>query len=340
MGNYVDLYLDTRGYVIDAKLNTGASSEAYVLNCGTDAGRYGSDDIHWAKILKADGTVEEIVTVENYQSTMLGEFVSYTKDRNGEYTLSKITDKKADAVDIDGGKSLFTAGDEKFFANNKTVYLVQTGTASKPVYTAYTGYANISDLTAESGAEVAVYCKSGSIATLVFVKGAVATSSNADVIYVLGSQGVSEVHDADLGKYYAVTAVVNGAVVTLKMDEKVTANTLFSSAVYDEGGVMDVSASTVYTTDSSAAEYALTGQKITGKYEDGIMSLNNEHYAVSDDVKVWKVTLKTQEGKTDEAASIAASSIDAVEVSDKATTRAIVKNGEIIVLFYEVDGKA
>jgi len=53
---------------------------------------------------------------------------------------------------------------------------------------------------------------------------------------------------------------------------------------------------------------------------------------------VWKVTLKTEEGKTDEAAAITASSIGEVEVSDKATTRAIVVNGEIVALFYETAG--
>jgi hypothetical protein len=132
--------------------------------------------------------------------------------------------------------------------------------------------------------------------------------------------------------------VVNGKVVVVKMDEDVTSNTLYSGAVYDEGGVMDVSASTVYTTNSTAKEYALVGQKVTGTYEDGIMSLNGTHYAVADDVQVWKITLKTEEGKTDEAASVTASSIGEVEVSDKATTRAIVKNGEIVALFYEVAG--
>jgi len=337
VGNYVDLYLDAQGYVINAKINNGVSAEAYVLGCGTDTGRYG-DDVHWAKLLKTDGTVEEVVTVENYKSTMVGEIVTYTKDKNNEYTLNKVTDKKAESVKIDGGQSIFTAGDASFFGNNKTVYLVQSGTESKPVYTVYTGYANTIDLTAESGAEVAVYCKTGNVATLVFVKGAVATSSNADVVYILGSQGTSEVYDEDLGKYYTATAVVDGTVVTLKLDEDVTANTLYSTVVYDKDGVMDVSASTVYTTDNTAKEYALVGQKVTGTYEEGIMSLNDTHYAVSEEVQVWKVTLKTEEGKTDEAASITASSIGEVEVSDKATTRAIVSNGEIIAIFYEVDG--
>jgi len=337
VGNYVDIYLDAYGHVIDAKINSGTSAEAYVLDCGTDSDRYG-DEVYWAKVLKTDGSVEEVVTVENYKSTMVGEIVTYTKDRNGEYTFAKVTDQKAESVKIDGGKSIFTVGDASFFGNNKTVYLVQSGTESKPVYTVYTGYANTVDLTAESGAEVAVYCKTDNVATVVFVKGAVATSSNADVIYVLGSMGTSMVNDADLGTYYTATAVVNGSVVVLKMDEDVTSNTLYSGAVYDEGGVMDVSASTVYTTDSTAKEYALVGQKVTGTYEDGIMALSGTHYAVSDDVQVWKVTLKTEEGKTDEAAAITASSIGEVEVSDKATTRAIVVNGEIVALFYETAG--
>ncbi|MBE6995287.1 MAG: S-layer homology domain-containing protein [Ruminococcaceae bacterium] len=337
VGNYVDLYLDAYGYVIDAKINSGTSAEAYVLDCGADADRYG-DEVYWAKILKTDGSVEEIVTVENYKSSMVGEIVTYTKDRNGEYTFDKVTDQKAASVKINGGQSIFTAGDANFLGNNKTVYLVQSGTESKPVYTVYTGYANTVDLTAESGAEVAVYCKTGNIATVVFVKGAVATSSNTEVVYVLGSQGASEVYDEDLGKYYTLPAVVNGSLVTLKLDEDVTANTLFSTVVYDADGVMDVSASTVYTTDNTAKEYALVGQKVTGAYEDGIMALSGTHYAVADDVQVWKVTLKTETGKTDEAASVAASSIGEVEVSDKATTRAIVVNGEIVALFYEVDG--
>ena len=213
LNSVLDLYLDEFGYVAMGKVNKDSTDSAYVVKAGESSSIFDSDV--YAKLLMTDGTIVEakVTKVGSSDATktlvkdLEGKIVEFSKNKDDEYTLkaysSGMTKGDSAKITVKKGESALALGSDStnFYANTKTIFLVQTGTESKPVYNAYTGYANVPSLKAASGS-YAVYCESGNVANVVFVKGATATSSNKDIVMVLGSKGATEVNDADLGKYY------------------------------------------------------------------------------------------------------------------------------------------
>ena len=336
----LDLYLDTYGYVMKVDVSKASSDYAYVIDTGADEGRYNDEANYYAKVLLADGTQTEITVDEDCLTgssftakkealgQMKGDIVEYTKDSKDVYTLKSQADSATGKVEIKKGESAMTFGGTTKYANSKTIFLVQSGTGSKATYTTYTGYANVPSMSKDSGATYTVYCKSGDVATIVFVSGVSATSK--DIVYVLSSKAASKVDDSDAGVYYEYKAVVNGEITTVKMDEKIAtdgkSDVLYGSISYadKDNEILDTSACDPFSIDKTDDSYSMTG-KVTAEAKDDIIGIDNKSYALSSDVELYAVT----SGDKIETGALA-------DVAKDGTVTVIVKNGEVITIFYGV----
>ena len=188
------------------------------------------------------------------------------------------------------------------------------------------------DLKDDSGNFV-YYCKSGStVATMVFISDVSASSD--DIVYVLSSKEGTKVKDSD-NTYYEYKAVVNGEITTVKMDEELkdsypSGNVLKTDILLNviayadaENEILDASACEEYSKVTTDDTYQLPGVEVKAEAEDGIIDLGGKSYAVSDDVEVYAVT----KGKKIETGSLS-------DVEKGMTVTAIVKNGEIVTIFY------
>ena len=330
----LDLYLDANGYVVKVDVSKASSDYAYVIDTGYDKGLYSDDDAYYAKLLLSDGTQVEVevdedcLTGSNKEtalSGLKGYIVEYTKDSKNVYTLNAMgtkLDTSGKAVEIDNGKSAMTLGKSTYYANSKTIFLVQSGTGSKATYTAYVGYANVPDMKSDSG-HFAVYAKSGTVATMVFVSG-VSTSSD-DIVYVLASKKGTEVKDTEAGTYWEYKAVVNGEITTVKMNKSIDgSDVLYSSISYAdrENEILDASACEKFSTTATDDSYALNG-KVTAEPDDDIIGIDSKSYAISSDVEYYAIT----SGDKIESGSEA-------DLEKDVNVTAIVKNGEIVTIFY------
>ena len=338
----LDLYLDTYGYVMKVDVSKASSDYAYVIKTGADEGRYDDEANYYAKVLLADGTQTEITVDEDCLGKttdgfgtkkealrqMEGDIVEYTKDSKDVYTLKSQADSATGKVEIKKGESAMTFGGTTKYANSKTIFLVQSGTDSKATYTTYTGYANVPSMSKDSGATYTVYCKSGDVATIVFVSGVSATSK--DIVYVLSSKAASKVDDSDAGVYYEYKAVVNGEITTVKMDEKIAtdgkSDVLYGSISYadKDNEILDTSACDPFSIDKTDDSYSMTG-KVTAEAKDDIIGIDNKSYALSSDVELYAVT----GGDKIETGALA-------DVAKDGTVTVIVKNGEVVAIFYGV----
>ena len=343
----LDLYLDSYGYVIKVDVSKASSDYAYVVNTGADEGRYDDESSYYAKLLLADGTVveaevdEDCLSGSNFSAketalkNMRGYIVEYSKNSKDIYTIKGVSTSglaENKKVEINKGESAMTLDTKTVYANSKTVFLVQTGTGSKATYKSYTGYANVPDLKDNSGNFV-YYCKSGStVATMVFISDVSASSD--DIVYVLSSKAGTKVKDSD-NTYYEYKAVVNGEITTAKMDEELkdsypSGNVLKTDILLNviayadaENEILDASACEEYSKVTTDDTYQLPGVEVKAEAEDGIIDLGGKSYAVSDDVEVYAVT----KGKKIETGSLS-------DVEKGMTVTAIVKNGEIVTIFY------
>ena len=170
------------------------------------------------------------------------------------------------------------------------------------------------------------------MATMVFISDVSASSD--DIVYVLSSKEGTKVKDSD-NTYYEYKAVVNGEITTVKMDEELkdsypSGNVLKTDILLNviayadaENEILDASACEEYSKVTTDDTYQLPGVEVKAEAEDGIIDLGGKSYAVSDDVEVYAVT----KGKKIETGSLS-------DVEKGMTVTAIVKNGEIVTIFY------
>ena len=335
----LDLYLDEYGYVIYTEVFKASSDYAYVLDAGYDTGRYG-DEAYYAKLLLADGTVAEVevdedtlgdtprVAIKNFKK----DIVEYSKDSKDLYTLKSLAEiaEKTD-VKVTNGETKMTIDGETVYANAKTLFLLQKGEGSKATYTAYTGYANVPSLKATNTADVSVYCKSGNLATVVFIKDASVSESAKDIVYILATKDPTPVKDTDAGFYYTYKAVVNGEITTIDVDTAVAANlksgnALFSAMVYDDYDIADISECDAYSKVASDDNYVVEGTVAVAAEDDTIALVgeknNNTYYALASDVEVYEVTLKDKI----ESATLS-------DVEKTATVELVINDGEVVTIF-------
>ena len=230
------VYFDSYDYVI---LTTGTTAAvgyniAYVrtgtaLNGAPD--QWG-EDVHRAEMIFNDGSVatKEIKNPEdapttNNVSSFVRQFVYFTPENDGTYTLDQTgmdnskrpgTSAAPVALDLRNGVNAFTwdtngngtiDGDETFYGNDKTLYIIRVGNT----ITTYAGFADPSlpsirqdafgTVTTVGGVAVAVYIQVGNLAQVttdfVFLTGATPTS------VTIGS-------GADRETYYQTSVHFNG----------------------------------------------------------------------------------------------------------------------------------
>ena len=341
----VDVYLDQYGYAIDVEGVKAASEYAYLLKYSTSGGTFGLDNV--ARLLFADGTIEDVIVESAAQGTLdaaIGAtdenvgIVSYTVNSDNEYTLTgvdslaAVTDTKkltvtkgASTVTLDNNTTAVTAT-----ANGETVFLVVTGTAAKPVYTAYTGIANVPSikLTGDGDAKVYAYAVgSDGVADMIFVdaRGADSISSDAtEVVYIVGDNKSPEIKDAD-GEYYVYDAVIDGQITTIKVDDGLaeTANGLTS-------GTNLVFKSVNYNDKGIVVSYGNAGLSGTGtqKEVNGTIGLDGKWYTYTDNCDVFYVEQNTENITVSSIGAIGNDTTDGVKYVTNST-------GEVVAIFVE-----
>ena len=225
-------YLDAYGYVIHLDADAVAQDYAYVVGVGSANDKYGDDADFGATLLLTDATKLKVDldsdSTDKYDSTqeareaLEGYIVSYSKDSDGLYTLTKRSDNRIDLKDntfnatgleIKSGTSamkIFATDD--YYANSSTIFLLYDGDD----YTVYTGIKNVPDVKGDADTNAVVFDKGG-VAKVVYIENA-NVDGDDEVIFVVGDTGAKAQKDNETNtKYYEYQAMVGGEIVKLKV---------------------------------------------------------------------------------------------------------------------------
>ena len=325
----LNLYIDAYGYVVNTDTYKSGSDYAYVIDYATE-GNWSSSKTHYARLLLADGTVSE-VKVKDDAKNLQNHVVTYTVNSKDVYTLKNVAtaDKTTGALDINKGEAAMKIGGKTYYANSKTLFLLQKGEGDDATYTAYTGIANVPNLTGNN-IYAAVDASAGSVAKVVYLKDASASTETNELVYVL-LDGAKKSYDSEIGAFYTYDAVVNGKITTIDFvyDKKgatlPTANgdatgtvAIYKSVGYNSDKLADASQSTAYDKDTSKDQYLVKGT--ASKVKDGTIFIGNEGYTAAEGMKIYEVT--------DEISTVSQSKVATHEVT------AVVVNGEVTAIFW------
>ena len=360
-----DVYLDAYGYLIYVEEVDEIGDYALLMNT-QDKGDFSNNR---ALLVFADGTEKVVDTTENYKSgddaIKNGTIVTYRVDEDGDYTLKAVKqtltsetgttvgdyNSKNDDFSMANDKATVTLYDGKTVTtNSSTVFVVYNDTSDD--YTVYTGIKNAPSISATSSAYVEsyAYCKSGKMATImfIFVQDGTIIEDDSNTTLFLAKESVSNlIHDKD-GDYFEYQAIVNGEVQTVKVDEKLgkNLNGMYKNYSVDKYGVItkvSTNGANGYTAFSdgegdSGKEY-LTGagiDKISADYTvllDTVNHKGNANYTitVADDAKIFYV---------DEDGNIEASSYRAIAKDSNDKVYAVVDEYLVeYLVIEEVDDK-
>ena len=365
-----DVYLDAYGYLIYIEEIDEIGDYALLVDA-QDKSNFSNNR---ALLVFADGTEKIVDTTENYKYNSStnkdgipnGTIVTYRVDEDGDYTLKAVketlTSETGNTVgDYNGNNDDFSMANDKatvtlydgktVTTNSNTVFVVYNDTSDD--YTVYTGIKNAPSITATSSAYVEsyAYCKSGKMATImfIFVQDGTIIEDDSNTTLFLAKESVSNlIHDKD-GDYFEYEAIVNGEVQTVKVDEKLgkNLNGMYKSYSVDKYGIITkVSQDNeqgyqafVDGEGDSGKEY-LTGagiDKISADYTvllDTVNHKDNADYTitVADDAKIFYV---------DEDGNIEASSYRAIAKDSNDKVYAIVDDYQVeFLVIEEVDDKA
>lgn len=301
------VYLDAYGYAIYVEEVEALSSD-YALLLATQSKTNFS--VNKAMLVLADGTEKIVETEKNYtegttDGIARGTIVTYKVNSDGEYVLKAVkgTSSKKGTFNDTGIVStvstgfrltndkaritLNTADDDYINANSKTVFVVYDRTNDS--YSTYTGIKNaptIDPSKDNSSVAYSYYCKSGSMATIIFVfANNAAIEDTKNVALYLAVKSVSDrIHDED-GDYYEYNAIVNGKLTTVKVDDSVsgadTKDGFFKTYNVNSDG---------YITSTGAYATTQTGGKLT---TDGVVYVTGVGIAKTS--ADYTVTLNTAE---------------------------------------------
>ena len=295
VGEKYTLYIDEFGYVVTAKpyvaeVEDEEVSYLYVLASDTDEGTFGADT-HLAQVLNADGVVEVVETDILYAPEAL---YSIKEVKNDVYKLDLVDDA---AEDVTITKA--TAAVDSYYANNKTVFVVETTVDGEAQYDVYTGIKNVPSIDVAKMYVVA----DGSKLELVFCLDSTpvnapagATQLDISVLWVVKTLGSVVAEDAE-GKgyeYKELAAIINGQPTTVKVLPSVhtalkgTADqaVLIDSYKLDDNGVI-TEVNKVTADDASGFDTMTDGlyaATINEKYADGVIKVNSKNLFVEEDV--------------------------------------------------------
>ena len=244
---------------------------------------------------------------ENYDSLRL------TNDKAGitvgnMYTITRAADSKVWEYSDSAKEATLTS-------NSKTVFVVYD--AEDDEYSVYTGIKNAPTITPSAGdVEISYYCKSGKMATIMFIyveKSADIEDDNNKGLFLAGESVSKLIHDTD-GDYFEYNAIVNGEIKVVKVDEDLgkTLNGFYKTYSVDKHGIItdvsDADANHGYAAYSTGAgdpvEY-LTGDGVNKVSEDYTVILDtkkdggkNETITVADEPQIFYVD---EDGKISES---------------------------------------
>ena len=341
VNNGVVAYLDAQGYVAYIDESAVTYDYAYVLSMGTDSDKYGKGandkgTTVYARLVLTDGTMVSVETdnkkseIGAYDSAkdeytaknstasdkyLLNHIVSYSKDKNGVYSL---TDRSGEAIelvgatlDVNNDKASFQAGGP-YVANANTVFIVadpDPDSYNDYDFTVYTGVKNVPDIDGNSNTKAVVAVRdtaNSNVAKVVYIEDA-DVSGNGEVIFARADTNPKYTKDQD-GKVYEIKAYVDGSATTLKVREGSSAAKALVTKI-DTDHALKLS-STKYlvalksvTTNSDGYvtsvrlydENALTGDKsgvligtgITDKSKDDIVTLTKPNGDSSNYSYTW-----------------------------------------------------
>ena len=244
---------------------------------------------------------------ENYDSLRL------TNDKAGitvgnMYTITRAADSKVWEYSDSAKEATLTS-------NSKTVFVVYD--AEDDEYSVYTGIKNAPTITPSAGdVEISYYCKSGKMATIMFIyveKSADIEDDNNKGLFLAGESVSKLIHDTD-GDYFEYNAIVNGEIKVVKVDEDLgkTLNGFYKTYSVDKHGIItDVSDDdanhgyAAYSTGAGDPVEYLTGDGVNKVSEDYTVILDtkkdggkNETITVADEPQIFYVD---EDGKISES---------------------------------------
>ena len=235
----VDVVLDNYGNAIDIAPVSTNTQYAVVLKIKDNYDMW--NDTAAAQLLLTDGTIvsEALLTAESDNASdglVVGDIVSYKINNKDKYTLTKLADVNNNGINTDSTKHVveIVNGDYSMdkivdatgtiSANGSTIFLVKDLDGDgDAVYTAYNGIKNVPSIKTTTAADATVYCKTGNVATVVYIDAsgadAVINTSTNNVVYVNYDPDVTKVVDSVKGVYYTYEAVVNNEITTIDVNQ-------------------------------------------------------------------------------------------------------------------------
>ena len=262
--NDYTVYLDQYGYIIYVEQIQEIGNYALLLATASKGSFIGNK----AQLLLTDGTVKFVDTEENYATGSKkipnNTIVTFRENSDKTYTLRAVSNnggtKTNDAAkvfsltsDLAGIKFDGTSATvyETVYANSATQFVVADQKDYTSIYSdiddwsAYTGIKNAPTVTNATttagsvtpGAVVKAYwyCKSGSMATVMFVipnSLAKVIDGSKTALYLSNASVSDLIHDTD-GDYFTYNAVVDGKIETVKVDADAKDNNGTTAAYLD-----------------------------------------------------------------------------------------------------------
>ena len=332
--NDVVAYLDANGYVAYIDESAMTYDYAYVLSMGYETDQYGGGDkaTVYARLILTDGTLVKAETDED-DLTLENHIVSYSVDKNDVYSLDDqskeaiFTGEKPENDDssfgaydkttgkgltIENGKASMHIDGDSYTANANTVFIVVDTDDRYADYdiTVYTGIKNVPDIEGQKGTQAVVATdKSNSkVAKVVYIEDADVSGAQS-VIFARADGNAKFVKDSEIGDYYEIEAVVDGATTTLMV--KATADNAVDTLVAgskhvvalksitenDDGLVTSIKTYETSEADEDTYYVEVTGTLAEEKDTVGIGLVKDgtdKYYAYSDDVVVARYNYKNE----------------------------------------------
>ena len=347
--NEYNLYLDNYGYMIMLEQVEDLSSD-YALVLATEGATSNNSSTiggeNRARLVFADGTVKTVDTVKNYNKAgsdhiANGTIVTYRVEEDNEYTLRAVKHATgftsmvvtSASFNMVNGRAWIERNNSSaldVYANSGTAFVIYNDGSDE--WEAYTGIKNAPSVTGEVTSYT--YVKNGMTKIMFIVpddySAQVVNSGNKNLFLVKDSAS-NLISDGD-SQYYNYNAIVDGDIVTIKVDESEGKNLdgFYSNYNIDKYGVYDNL--TKLTGGTNPAYF----------YENGVSKTSLE-YTVSFDYdttnKVFKNTYTVADDAdiyyVDEDDVIEASSYGAIgrDFNDKVSV--IVKDNQITTLVIE-----
>ena len=237
----VSFYLDGQGNIIAFDDTTASRDYAYVYSVGATGDQYGGDRAYGAKLIMADGTLvnanlDSDTAKEGNGGTKPGvgddgtvkaywehKVVSYSKDDNGQYSLTKRGNKSAnytsalsDVTKNGSARVLAADGTTALYADKNTVFLINDANDDADDFNAYVGYKNVPDTNRNGASTMVAYVGNDGVAKFVVLTHVDVEGSSNDVVFVVGNPNAT-VNKTGSTEYYVYDAVVNGEVTSIKV---------------------------------------------------------------------------------------------------------------------------